>query len=419
MFAITLFLVCLVIAPQLWLGPFVGLPTDFIAFPVLIISVVLSGRLVQFVRFAIHDLLFLAFYIWMAISALFNGLTPASLDHLVNYFKWFVLFKLVVALLPDLRRLRAFATLIVVLVTILGIEVLFHRFSPDGRGWAGQTFSWIDPAALAAGEKGRARWVGIFDGPGVFCVLFTIALPFVLVRLTSAYELGTRLLALALTALFLVATYFIGSRGGLLATVAIIGILIAIKTGVSIRHIIIFGGVIAVLFSLAPSYLTTVQDSSNSTQYRVEMWAQGLDMMKHDPVMGIGRGNFREYTGKLIAHNSAIEIGGEMGLVGLFLWFAMIYFSIRSVTAAGVAAADPKDKDFYLALTLAVIGYVASAMFVTLEYETWYLLLAACAAVERYAPRPVAIRKRDYVLIGSSVLGFIALTQVFAVLYMG
>lgn len=419
MFAIGLYLVTLIMAPQLWLGPLVNLPTDFIAIPLLFVAVVLSGRLVHLLRFSIHDLLFLLFIFWMAAGAVLSDLTAESTAHLVNYFKWFILFKLVVALLPDLKAARRMMGFIVFLVTVLAVEVMFHRFSPDGRGWAGQSFSWIDPEVLAAGGKGRARWVGIFDGPGVFCVLFSIALPFLIIKLGRVYSGATRLLAVLLTALYLVAIYFIGSRGGLLATAATLGIFIALKSGVSIKQLAIFGSVVALLFSAAPSHLTTVRDSSNSTQYRVEMWAEGLDMVKQDPVFGIGRGNFRAYTSKLIAHNSAVEIGGEMGLVGLFLWFAMIYVAVKSLVLAWKRTEDPKDRDFYVAMILAILGYLISAMFVTLEYETWYLLLAVCAAVGRYQPEPVRVERRDLMLVGAGVVGFLAMMQVFVILYLG
>ncbi|HWL64125.1 MAG TPA: O-antigen ligase family protein [Steroidobacteraceae bacterium] len=419
MFAIGFYLVTLIMAPQLWLGPLVNLPTDFIAIPLLFITVVLSGRLAQLLRFSIHDGLFLLFVIWMAAGAVLSNLTPESTAHLVNYFKWFILFKLVVALLPDPRAARRMMGFIVFLVTVLAVEVMFHRFSPDGRGWAGQTFSWIDPEVLAAGGKGRARWVGIFDGPGVFAVLFSIALPFLIIKLGRGYTGATRLFALLLTALYMVAIYFIGSRGGLLATAATLGIFIALKSGVSIKHLVMFGSVVALLFSAAPSHLTTVRDSSNSTQYRVEMWAQGLDMVKQDPAFGIGRGNFRAYTSKLIAHNSAVEIGGEMGMVGLFIWFGMIYFAIKSLVLAWRRTEDPKERDFYVAMILSILGYLISAMFVTLEYETWYLLLAVCAAVGRYQPEPVRAEKRDLMFIGGGVVGFLVMMQVFVIFYLG
>jgi O-antigen ligase len=319
----------------------------------------------------------------------------------------------------DFGRVRTFVRILTVLVVILGVEVMFHRFSADGRGWAGQTFSWIDPEVLAAGGKGRARWIGVFDGPGVFCVLFTIVIPFLLVRIGKSYAARERAFAAVGLALMLVATYFIGSRGGMVATLAIFGIYFLVKSKLSFRAMLACGVLGAAVLMFAPSHLTTVRDSQNSTQYRVEMWAEGLEMMKHNPVLGIGRGNFKKYTSKLIAHNSAVEIGGETGLVGLFLYFGLIYFSIKSALHARRHFAEPHHKDFALAAALAVVGYLISMMFVTLEYETFYLLLAMCAALGRCVPEPVTVTKRDFKVVGLSVIVFVVFVQIFVIGYLG
>jgi O-antigen ligase len=418
--AIAFFLVCLIIAPQLWIPPFVGLPTDFIGYPLLMIAALLSGRISQLLRFATHEVLMLAFLFWTAISALFNGFTPASVAYLIFYFKAFILFKLVLALMSeDLAKVRSFVRILAALVLILGVEVLWHRFSADGRGWAGQTFSWIDPAVLAAGGKGRARWIGIFDGPGVFCVLFTIIVPFALARTGPSYRLSTRAAAVAMLALLLVATYFIGSRGGMVATLAIFGLYFLIKSKLSLRAMMACGALGMGVLMFAPSHLTTVRDSQNSTQYRVEMWAEGLEMMKLNPMFGIGRGNFKAYTSKLIAHNSFVEIGGETGIVGLLIYVALVYFCMKSTLHARRHFPDPHNKDFALAACLSLVGYIVSANFVTLEYETFYLLLAMCAALGRCVPEPVAFTSRDLKSIGLIVLGFLVFMQIFVIVYLG
>jgi O-antigen ligase len=420
MFAIAFFLVCLIIAPQLWIPGVTGLPTDFIGYPLLFIAAVLSGRLVKVMRFGIHEWFMFAFVAWTVISALFNGFGENSTPFLIFYFKALVLFKLVTALLEgDFTRVRGFVRILTVLVVILGVEVMFHRFSADGRGWAGQTFSWIDPEVLAAGGKGRARWIGIFDGPGVFCVLFTIVLPFVLVQLGKNYPGRTRFYAALVMALLLVATYFIGSRGGMVATLAIAGIYFLVKSKLSFRAMVACGALGGAVLMFAPSHLTTVRDSQNSTQYRVEMWAEGLEMMKQNPLFGIGRGNFKAYTAKLIAHNSAVEIGGETGIVGLFLYIGLIYFCVKSALHARRHFTEPRDKDFALAAALAVLGYVISMMFVTLEYETFYLLLAMCAALGRCVPEPIEATKRDFKVIGISTLAFLIIVQIFVIGYLG
>lgn len=420
MFAIAFFLVCLILAPQLWVPGLTGIPTDYLGYPLLFIAAILGGRLVKVVKFGIHEWFMFGFVAWTVVSALFNGFGENSIPFLIFYFKALVLFKLVTALLDgDLGRVRSFVRILTVLIIILGIEVLCHRFSDDGRGWAGQTFSWIDPEVLAAGGKGRARWIGVFDGPGVFCVLFTIVLPFVLVQVGKSYATGRRVYAVLVLALILVATFFIGSRGGMVATLAIMGIFFLVKSKLSFRAMVACAALGGAVLAFAPSHLTTVRDSQNSTQYRVEMWAEGLEMMKQNPLFGIGRGNFKQYTAKLIAHNSAVEIGGETGVAGLFLYIGLIYFCVKSALHARKHFTEPHDKDFALAAALAVLGYVISMMFVTLEYETFYLLLAMCAALGRCVPEPVTAVKRDFKIIGISTVAFLIFVQIFVIGFLG
>ena len=420
MFAIAFFLVCLIIAPQLWIPPVVGFPTDFIAYPLLMLAVALGGRITQALKFGAIEWLMFVFVAWTIISSVFNGFTGPSIGYAVFYFKAFLLFKLALAIMDgDLARVRSFVRIFSALALILAVEVLFHRFSADGRGWAGQSFSWIDPSVLEAGGKGRARWIGIFDGPGVFCVLFTFVVPFVLVRMGKGYAFTSRLVAASILGLLLVVTYFVGSRGGMVATLAIFGLYFLVKSKLSLRAMIACGALGMGVLMFAPSHLTTVRDSQNSTQYRVEMWAEGLEMMKHNPLFGIGRGNFKAYTSKLIAHNSFVEIGGETGIVGLFIYTALVYLCLKSCLHARAHFSDQHNKDFALAAALALVGYLISAMFVTLEYETFYLLLAMCTALGRCVPEPLPVTQRDFKIVGISVISFLVAMQIFVIFYLG
>lgn len=152
--------------------------------------------------------------------------------------------------------------------------------------------------------------------------MFTVALPFALQYLAGAYPLWKRLLALfLLSPLFLYAIYSTGSRGGFLTTLAIGGGWVVSRYKISFNKLLLMGIGGAVFMVPGPANPTSTTDSSRSAQNRVNMWIEGLEMVQFNPIFGIGKGNFGPYTGRLIAHNSGhIEIMGEMGMVGLFLW---------------------------------------------------------------------------------------------------
>jgi O-antigen ligase len=384
-----------------------------------LVAALVGGRAKELFRFEIQDWLFLGFITWVILGGLASGLSDQTREDIFNYVKWFVLFKLVIAVLGDVARARKFMSVFVLLVLILAVEAIQQKYSVDGAGWANQGRAWIDPSVLAAGGVGRSRWIGIFDGPGVFCVIFTVAFAFLLQGIGKENGFTKRLIYLAMLGLVMWATYCTGARGGFLASLAVFGLHILMRAKVAPVAIAVASGIGFTVFMMAPAYLTTMRDESNSSQYRVEMWAEGLEMIKQNPLLGIGRGNFLDYTQKLIAHNSAVELGGETGFIGLFLWFALLYASIKGVAVYRAHTEDIKEKMFCSGLMLAIIGYIVSSLFVTLEYETLYVLLAVAAVVSRQVPDGFKLINRDYVTVGSVEIAWLIFLQLFCIMFLG
>lgn len=416
MLIILVYLTTLFIAPQLWVEPFVDMRVDYYVYPLWAFAIIFS-REKNPLALTPLDKFFLLLLLWIVLSMAINGFHERSTEIIVNYTKWFVLFKLVSMTVTSADRLRTVALMLVFFALVLAVEGIQHKTGESGLGWAGQTLGWIDPEAAAAGEPGRTRWINIFDGPGVFCVVYTIGLPFVMQYLVAPFSFGTRLIGMGMVGLLLVAIYFTGSRGGFLTTMALFALFIAVRYKVSLMKIALVAGVISVAFMLAPSHLTTMDDPSKSTKYRVAMWIEGVEMVQHNPLFGIGKGNFLKYTSKLIAHNSSIEIMGETGLPGLFFWFGLIYLSLKNVMYYVHESEDERDKAYATALGLSVLGYIASSMFVTLEYETLYFLLGLCAALGFRLKQPVAFTERDFWVISGMTVGWALLIKAFVMIY--
>jgi O-antigen ligase len=392
---IFLYLTALFIAPQLWVEPFVGLRVDLFIYPLLALTVIFSSKRNP-LALTPQDGFFLLMVLWIVISAVLNGFSDRSSEIITNYIKWFLLYKLVASVVSSSDRLRWVCLMIVGFALVLAVEGIAHRFSPDGLGWAGQTLGWIDPDAMAAGEKGRTRWINIFDGPGVFCVVYTIALPFLMQYLFSPFSIATRLLNTGLVGLLLTAIFFTGSRGGFLTTLGLFALFVALRFRISVTKIALASVVIMTAYAFAPSHLTTMNDQSKSASHRVEMWAEGVEMVQQNPVFGIGKGNFLAYTGKLIAHNSAVEVMGETGFVGLILWLGCFYMGLKNIASYLSEEKNEVHRSYVIALALSLIGYAISSMFVTLEYETLYFLFGLTAAVGHRVSIPVRFTKRDF-----------------------
>jgi O-antigen ligase len=415
---IWLYLAALFIAPQLWVRSMLNWPVDFFIYPFWLFVLLVRGKLGRFFQIGVPDKFFLGLIVWMVLSWVTNGPPAAAPLILINYVKWFVLYRLVVASIDSSAALRHVGIVIIVLAGTIAIQAAQHLNSITGIGWAGQSFGWVDPSAESIGLDARTRWVGIFDGPGVFCVMFTIALPFVLQYFSKAYPFWKRFFAAALLApLFGYAIYSTGSRGGILATLAVCGCWVISRYRISFDKLvwIAVGG--AVFMVLGPAYLTSATDSNKSAQHRVDMWVEGIEMVQQNPVFGIGKGKFGSYTGKLIAHNSGIENMGEMGMPGLFLWIGLIYFGMKCLVARYIESQDGRERELLTALGICVIGYLVSSLFVTLEYETWYFILALTAAVGNWTSTPTTIDRRDLINIGATAIGFFALIKAFVMVY--
>src|SRR6185503_3560738 len=69
-------------------------------------------------------------------------------------------------------------------------------------------------------------------------------------------------------------------------------------------------------------------DAAASTEERYEAWATGIQMFRDSPLFGVGNGQFVEHH-YLTAHNSYVLALAELGLVGMFLWGAVLYLTVK------------------------------------------------------------------------------------------
>lgn len=414
---ILLYLIALFIAPQLWIEPFVDVRVDLFIYPIWFMLLILKGKINELFTFNKQDYFFIIFVIWLIISAMLNSKNQFTNEIIINYVKWFFLYRMVVLSIENNDDFISIIHKLIFIVYIIVIEAIQHKYSADGIGWAGQSLGWVDQSVIDAGGTGRTRWINIFDGPGVFCVMFTLILPFILQMQDKAFSRSAKILSLLLLIPLLLAIWTTGSRGGFLATLAIFASYSLSRMNISITRMLKIAGFLSVVFIMAPSHMTSVRDSNKSAQHRVEMWIEGIEMVQQNPVFGIGRGNFANYTGSLIAHNSAIEIMGELGLPGLFFWVGLIYMAFKTIFNSLQYEQEPTTKSYKKALTIVIIGYLANSMFVTLEYETFYFILALARSLDFEDKKRVVFEQKDFVRIGLIVLGFFAMIKIFVQIY--
>ncbi|MEZ5065338.1 MAG: O-antigen ligase family protein [bacterium] len=142
-------------------------------------------------------------------------------------------------------------------------------------------------------------------------------------------------------------------------------------------------------------------EDDRSASGRLEAWETGMNMMKHNPLFGVGLKQFQEafpyYSNyePREAHNSWVQLGSESGLVALAAYGILVLLTIRSVRRVDrMLKFLPESRNKELAWTLTrvyeatLVGYLVCGFFLSMEdFEYFYLLVGMAQILERITER--------------------------------
>jgi O-antigen ligase len=235
-----------------------------------------------------------------------------------------------------------------------------------------------------------------------------------------------RALAVAGLAVLAVGLIRSGSRGGLLAVIAVAGFVLLGFTTVPARARL--AGLVVILAILVTSatdrYWSQMQTMLNPHQDynltsdagRLKIWGRGLNYMAAHPVLGVGLDNFAVAEGTIsplarrqerglgvrwgAAHNSFIQVGAELGVPGLLLFigmFASAFAALLRVARRTRNSSPPASDVSRLAQSLmaAFVGFVVGAFFLSLAYMDMLYTLAGLAVALAKCVRRDDIRNRQ------------------------
>jgi O-antigen ligase len=210
-----------------------------------------------------------------------------------------------------------------------------------------------------------------------------------------------------------------GSRGGFVGLI-VVGIILIVQ-GVRKRRWAYVLGIVgsAAAFALTASDELTTRFNTllepeadynvTDREGRIEVWKRGMGLMLAHPFFGIGLDGFETaegtVTGKVnegygvkytAAHNAFVQIGAELGVVGL-LAFVTAFASgaagcRRALRVARLQRQDDPhlaDQDARLAAALlcAVVAIACTGFFLSFAYHPLTLFMfAACTGVSARAP---------------------------------
>ncbi|WP_428268466.1 O-antigen ligase family protein [Haliangium sp.] len=443
-------LIFLYLRPQEFVPFLTKLPLLYIFFAAAVggLLVDLKLRLVKPVP-ARSLLMALAFCGWVILTIAAKVPAAAKLAEIIEFMISFVTFVVIAQGIQSYRALRIvggallFCMLFLTVVGVhqanaptgcLMIENYMQRLGvPDGRScetaldcegveaepgelYDCQRIGLVGTTAL----NDRVRYRGSLQDPNELATVVAGGVALLIALVTRKRKTRWTFLAVVAAVAIFMCVIYTQSRGGMLAYLAVLGVYFVRRYGIKYALI----GVMAMLPLMALGGREG-EAASASTEGRYEAWRSGLDMLRSDPVFGVGKGQFTE-NHHLTAHNSHVLAFAELGLVGLFLWVGMLYMTFKPpLVALRDFAHDPRAGPARIWAT-AVIALGAplmvQMMFLSLTYHTmtWvYFGMSAgfYSATKHHMPGwRVDFGINDILIIGTIAYGFLGVLPFFLLL---
>ena len=289
------------------------------------------------------------------------------LDTAIETIKTALMYYFIVMVVVNEDRFRKTVWTIVVLMGWVALMGVLQYYGYDITG-AGMGF---------AADKGvwQIKGIGNFDNPNDLAYSTVLVVPFALGLLFQTKAFLGRIIALGLLVVSTYCIYLTKSRGGQVALAAAFGTWIYLWTNNPKRKrqimFLAITGIIAVGVTQSAGYR-----EDQSAMGRIESWAEGWQLLKGHPIIGVGKGQFREYH-KVDTHNSYVRAGAELGLLGLYAYMGIIYAVALTIFSEQKPVVDEKWRPYYAGFGAFFVSYIVASIFSTRTYDLIFLICVA------------------------------------------
>jgi len=144
----------------------------------------------------------------------------------------------------------------------------------------------------------------------------------------------------------------------------------------------------AALVAMGPSRMATLsEDLGASSRERLVAWGYGNYMLKSNPIFGVGKGRFMEFSDQShAAHNSFVHTYAELGLFGYFFWLGLVLSCMKDTHV--LSRLESRDRrtlevrGLARATLAALVGFMAASFFLSRQYVlALYLFFGIAAAL--------------------------------------
>jgi O-antigen ligase len=264
-------------------------------------------------------------------------------------------------------------------------------------------------------KYGVSRPGGIVGDPNYYALVAVCMLPLCLALWPDST--GVRRVLIGLTCGLLIASTLLGaSRGGFLSLLFCLGYLIFHGR----RRVLLLAGLVVLMAGMTwllphtplDRFVQGDRGTAVSTEIRRELLKAGWEMIKAQPLTGVGLGMFKPRTAELqtavadgrIGHNTYVEVAAELGLPACLLFLAILWSGWRRSRKLAEWFSDRGQivaSRIARAVEAGIIAYAVGALFLSAEYvrQLWLLVwfglalaqIAEAGEEEGEAPGPERI----------------------------
>ncbi|MBJ6723681.1 O-antigen ligase family protein [Geomesophilobacter sediminis] len=371
-----LFVFLMIIRPQDFVYGLMGQPLVFVTMGLVLVAWLLSGVEKAPFKTAQDKYCFMLMTL-MVISTVPTLWTELVVTTFSDTSKLVLIYLFIVTIVDTEERFRSITWIIMLLMTaVAGMGVLqYYGYDIVGTGMQ------------FAADKGiwQIRGVGNFDNPNDLAYSVVLVVPFSVGMLLrgGGLQKAASLVMLAIAVYCIVLT---GSRGGQLALVfSLTAFLYFWVTNPRLKKMTAYIGLVGVLAAF--SVQTSDYRNDESSMGRVEAWDRGMELLTSHPLLGVGKGQFREYH-KRDTHNSYVRAGSELGILGLYAFLGTLFYSVFNAAALLKSEEFERLKPYVLGIISFFGGFAVASIFSTRTYDIVFLtVVALSSAVCRIASR--------------------------------
>jgi len=369
-FGLLLFMFLQIIRPQDFVPGLEGTRLVLYLMVALLIGILLSPVDKKLIR-SPQDKFAAAFFIAMVFSTLKLFWMSYIIDITIETSKAALIYYFIVMVVDTERRFRTLVwTMIVLMVIVASMGILqYHGYDITGAGMA------------FAADKGvwQIKGIGNFDNPNDLAYSVVLAVPFAMGFIFQSKGILGRLTGMLFLAVGIYCIYLTRSRGGQVSLAAGLcsWVYFWIRDPKRKRQIVILA--ITSIIAAAVVQSTGYRDDE-SAMGRVDAWVKGWQLLKSNPIIGVGKDQFIEHH-KKDTHNSYVRAGAELGLFGLYAFMGMIYAVALTVLNVQKPTIDEKWRPYYAGFGAFFVSYVAASAFSTRTYDLIFLFCVALVGV--------------------------------------